>query len=351
MDPLPPRAGRVATHLTVALLAAAVTAGDYLTGTEISFSGFYLLPVLYATRKGGLRDALPWVFLCAALWFGVDRLGGHFYSHPLIPLWNALVRGAFFALCAYGVSRADVVLEKEREVSALKSSMLSAVSHEFGNSLTIMNMCLFLLKESDPADAERRRSYFDLLEKNLRDLKNASGNFLNQARMESGKFALELKPADLRELVLREAASLEIAFEQKKVALVRALGDAPVPVRADPEALALVVRNLLGNALKYTPFGGEVTVALSARGGSAAEVSVRDDGIGIPPEDLRRIATGFYRAEGGRKAAAGYGVGLKVTQDLLAGHGSRLEIESEPGKGSRFSFVLPVETPSRKENP
>lgn len=115
-----------------------------------------------------------------------------------------------------------------------------------------------------------------------------------------------------------------------------------IPVFGDPEAIALAVTNLLGNAVKYTPAGGRVTARIEARGGGAVEFSVVDTGIGIGPEDLPAVTSGFYRAEAGKKAAGGYGIGLKVTRELLEAHGAALQAESSPGKGSRFYFALPV---------
>ena len=113
-----------------------------------------------------------------------------------------------------------------------------------------------------------------------------------------------------------------------------------VPVRADPDALSVVMSNLIGNAFKYTPAGGTVTVRIVQEAGppAAALVSVEDTGIGIPAAERQRISSGYYRAKGGLLVAKGFGVGLKVARELLESQGARLEIESEPGRGSRFSF-------------
>jgi signal transduction histidine kinase len=129
--------------------------------------------------------------------------------------------------------------------------------------------------------------------------------------------------------------------ESKKVELRLDLPPHPVPAKADPDALSVIMTNLVGNAFKYTPAGGTVTVRVEA-GPDTALVSVEDTGIGIPKADQERVASGFYRAEGGRRTAKGFGVGLKVTRELLESQGSRLEIESEPGRGSKFSFSLPL---------
>lgn len=115
--------------------------------------------------------------------------------------------------------------------------------------------------------------------------------------------------------------------------------DAP-PALADPEALQLVATNLIGNAVKYTPDGGRVTAGVSVEPDGRLRVFVTDSGIGIAPEDRERILTG-HRTDEGKKAAKGFGVGLTIVKRVLDAHGARLEIDGAPGKGSRFSFVLP----------
>jgi signal transduction histidine kinase len=119
--------------------------------------------------------------------------------------------------------------------------------------------------------------------------------------------------------------------------------NSPVPVNADPDALSVVMSNLIGNAFKYTPDGGTVTIRITTEPSAArARVSVEDTGIGISEADLAKITSGFYRTEGGRQAARGFGVGLKVTRELLESQHSKLEIDSAPGRGSTFSFQLPL---------
>jgi signal transduction histidine kinase len=115
-------------------------------------------------------------------------------------------------------------------------------------------------------------------------------------------------------------------------------------VRADPEALSVVMANLIGNAFKYTADGGVVTIRISVERTAPARalVSVEDTGIGIAPEDRDRILSGDYRTGEARRVAKGYGVGLRVVSELLESQGSALGLESEAGKGSRFFFRLPL---------
>jgi signal transduction histidine kinase len=145
--------------------------------------------------------------------------------------------------------------------------------------------------------------------------------------------------ADLARVLGDAARALRPLSERKRLDLaVEVPADAP-PALGDPEALLLVAVNLLGNAIKYTPEGGTVRAGAEASG-DGVRVYVRDSGIGIKPEDRERVVQG-HRTEEGKKAAAGFGVGLTLVSTVLEAHGTSLTISGEPGKGSEFSFTLP----------
>ncbi|MDA8131832.1 MAG: ATP-binding protein, partial [Elusimicrobia bacterium] len=120
----------------------------------------------------------------------------------------------------------------------------------------------------------------------------------------------------------------------------------PLLVNVDGEAMALVISNLIGNAVKYTGSGGRIDVRIAREPGGTVSFSVEDSGIGIAPENIEKITSGFFRTEEGKAQADGFGLGLRIANDLLALHGGRMRIESEKGKGSRFSFELPEHSPA-----
>jgi signal transduction histidine kinase len=235
--------------------------------------------------------------------------------------------------------------EKAREASQLKSNMLSLVSHEFGNNLTTLKMVPFLLRDSEKGEIPiERQQLYSMLERVVTHLSGAVSNFLNLNRLESGKFTPAIRRIPIRVLIHEVILLLEPQIDGKNVALKIDFPTQPVPARADPDALALVMTNLIGNAFKYTPSGGEVTVRIATEGSPASDVliSIEDTGIGISQEDQKRLTSAFFRAEEGKSAAKGFGVGLKVARDLLESQGSQLRLESAPGKGSRFFFRLPL---------
>jgi signal transduction histidine kinase len=237
--------------------------------------------------------------------------------------------------------RLNLQFESEAELGRLKGSLVSMTSHEFNNALSILGGIMNLLRTTEPsAPTGRRAEYYAMVEANLRSLALAVSNLLDMGRMEDGRFAVHPRRAELGRVLSDAATALKPLSDRKKLEFVLDLApDAPAAL-ADPEALVLVATNLLGNAIKYTPENGRVTAALTIEPDGRLRVSVSDSGIGIAPEDRERILLG-HRTEAGRKAAKGFGVGLTIVKRVLDAHGTALEIDGAPGKGSRFSFVLP----------
>ncbi|MBI5201091.1 MAG: HAMP domain-containing histidine kinase [Elusimicrobia bacterium] len=230
--------------------------------------------------------------------------------------------------------------KREKELGEIKTQLVSTISHEFNNAMTIIVGVTALLEDSDGESPERRKRYYGMIKDNVKALTMACSNLINMGRLESGRFALSLRRVELQTLLQDAALRLEVLSLRKKLDVSVELPQAPLPVRADPESLTLVVTNLLSNAIKYTPEGGKIALGLRSAG-NGVEVFCRDTGIGIAPEDRERILGGYYRTETGRKTAKGFGVGLALANSLVQAHGSRLDIDSEPQKGSTFRFTLP----------
>ncbi|MBI5209621.1 MAG: HAMP domain-containing histidine kinase [Elusimicrobia bacterium] len=345
------KAEATAYGAAMALLVAAI---DYATGVEVGFSIFYLFPVSFVAWHAGRRWGLAVAALCAVLWHFMEYpLGGRPVGHPAIAVWNAVMRGGYFVLAVLALSRIKESLGHERAVSRLKGETLSFVSHEFGNHLTVLGMATLLLKESllDGGSATQQK-VLETMERTCSILKKACANFLNAARLESGRFALDIRRTELRKLAGEALDAMDLLVQQKKILIERDFPADVVPLRADPDALSLVMTNLIGNAVKYTQEGGRVAIRLAVSPADrSVVVSVEDTGIGMSPEDQRRVCSGFYRTRAGKQTAKGFGVGLKLAKDVLTSHGSRLEVSSELGRGSRFHFRLPImeSEPGREE--
>ena len=339
---------RVRAVLTGTVVFALVSGTDYFLRNEISIDVFYFLPIFVLTWHVGRRWGLAGAALSVVVWLTDERVfAPDFADKYHIVLWNAVVRLAFFSVVVFLMHALKTIVARERAVSRLKSAMIHTVSHEFNNALTGLSTGLFLLKEIDAAAVEEQReTLYTSMEASLHKLQMYVKNILNEARMEEGKFKIEKRPIALRDLARGAAADLAEVLRQKEIGLRMVLPEKTLVVNADPEALALVVSNLLSNAAKYTGRGGAITVRVEPSGAAGVMFSVEDTGIGISLEDLNKLTTGFYRTADGRGRAEGFGLGLKIANDLLELHGSRLEVNSEKGKGSRFFFLLPFFAPA-----
>ncbi len=328
---------------------ALVSEAELLIMNDVSIDVFYLLPLFIFTWFGSLRRGILISVAGLLVWLLDERLGTPGIMHHIhILVWNSLVRLSVFAVTAVLLDRIKQLLAKEHSVSKLKSTMIHTVSHEFNNALTGLSAGLFLLKETDQAagDATRAQLY-SAMEASQHKLLLYVKNILNEARMEEGRFRIEKRPLALRELAEGAAESLSDLLQQKKLRLVKAFPEKPLLVDADYEALSLVISNILGNSVKYTREGGRIQIKVEESGDNSKVIfSVSDTGIGISLEDMEKITSGFYRTQESQSEAAGFGLGLRITNELLGLHGSTLQISSEKGKGSRFFFELPVYRPA-----
>ena len=327
------------------LLLGLIAYLDRLTGSEASFSIFYLIPVLFVAWHSGPAFSVLISLAGAALWFAIDNTdGGRGYHHFLIPYWNALVRLGFFITTSVFLARLRAALKRERAIAGLKSEMISIVSHEFNNSLVTISLAGTLLEEEEgEVIAENRRRLYGIITQTQRELARTVKTFLTNARLDSGKFSLERKPIKVRDTIIDALAVLKPMGDQKEVEIVTDFPDIPVLLNAYPDAISLVIGNLIGNAIKYTPAGGRVLIRVqdSAPPGKIT-VSVEDTGIGIVKKDLEAVFSGFYRTAQGKGSAKGFGLGLKVSSELIKSHGSILQVDSVPGRGSKFFFTLPA---------
>jgi len=322
---------------------------EYWAGPEISVSIFFIIPIALVVWRDGGRWAVLMPMVCAIAWITAELAAGRAYSHWEIGFWNALIRLAFFLIFAKLITmRRYYVLERSaretaEEASHLKSNMISLVSHEYNNALTNMKLAVALLQgaESKPV-AQFKQDSYDILDRAIEHMRISTTTFLELNRLESGQFILNIRPTLLRSVASETLRFLQPIIKGKHLRLKVDFPPRPVPVRADPEALSIVMSNLITNAVKYTD-AGVITVRIALEDGEPAQVlfSVADTGIGISAQDKDRIVSGFRTLEG-RKTAKGFGVGLKVVKELIESHGSRLEIESHPGQGSRFYFHLPL---------
>jgi signal transduction histidine kinase len=165
---------------------------------------------------------------------------------------------------------------------------------------------------------------------------------LELSRLESGDVPLERRSVELAPLVAEVLSEIEVARPDRGVRLADAVPEDLPPVFADRERVHQVLFNLLDNAVRFTPEGGRVTVSASRHNGSV-DVAVADTGPGIAAEDLPRVFERFFRVDESRsRDDGGTGIGLAIARSVVEAHGGRIWAESEPGRGSTFTFELPA---------
>jgi signal transduction histidine kinase len=184
----------------------------------------------------------------------------------------------------------------------------------------------------------------DLALGSCKDVLNLVDSLLEVARMESDELVLDLQPISLMPLITDTVNRLRLLAEQYNITLEL---DAPAElpsIQGNAGKLERVLDNLLDNALKYTPEGGLITIAVRQVNGQV-EVRVTDSGPGIPPEYRERIFDRFTQVPGYKGRRRGLGWGLSFCRSVIEAHGGRIWLESEIGQGSTFAFTIPVETP------
>jgi signal transduction histidine kinase len=232
----------------------------------------------------------------------------------------------------------------------LRRQMTADIAHELRTPLSVIQGNLeAILDGVYTPDAEHIQPALDqaqLLTRLVEDLRTL-------ALAEAGQLSLNAQPTEAKELARRVVASFEAQANAKHVMLKLKAPASPLYVRADGQRIAQVLTNLLGNALRYTPEGGQVQVHLQAQDHAmqrrAVVLSVHDTGQGIAPEDLPHVFDRFYRADKSRaresrdpQGASGSGLGLAIARSIVEAHGGSIWAKSQPGQGTTVAFTLPA---------
>jgi PAS domain S-box-containing protein len=299
--------------------------------------------VLEGPRRDLLRDLAPRSAVVVPLLAGEEIIGaltlivsesGRRYDEADLELALELARRASLA-----VENARL-FRQAREAVQARDEVLSVVAHDLRNPVGTVIMGANLLLDEIP-DGERpfERKYLQIIRRSAERMDRLIQDLLEVKRIETGKLALELRPDDLGRVL---SESVEMLRPMAAAATLRLEEEVPegLPrVLVDGLRVQQVLSNLVGNALKFTPAGGVITLRAEPRG-AEVQVSVADTGPGISPEQLPHVFGRFW--QGGRKDGLGVGLGLAIAKGLVEAHGGRIWVESEPGNGTVFSFTVPV---------
>lgn len=229
--------------------------------------------------------------------------------------------------------------EAARQANRARDEVLGVVSHDLRNPLSAIAMCARVLEESSIDDAGSRRELLGTIRSSTETMNRMIDDLLDVANIERGRLSLELDAREPAELVLRAIHMFDVESREHGIRLETALPTNLPLVRADAARIVQVLANLLRNAIKFTPEGGEIRVSVE-RKDSSVVFSVRDSGRGISTEDQRHIFDRYWQSAAGARTR-GTGLGLSIAQGIVQAHGGRIWVESTLGSGSTFAFTIP----------
>ena len=229
-----------------------------------------------------------------------------------------------------------------RELEGLRQDFVANVSHELRTPLSLIKSAAETLIDGGKSDPAALTRFLDIIDKNANRLTLLIDDLLLLAHLDSGRVELRLEPVVLGAAVQDALGDFQAKAAARRVTLVHEV-PAGLVARADPNRLQQVLANLIDNAIKYGAANGRVVARGRALPDGRVELSVRDDGPGIPPEAVARIFERFYRVDKARsREQGGTGLGLAIVKNVIQAHGGEVRVESTLGAGTEFFVTLPA---------
>ncbi|MFH1723103.1 MAG: HAMP domain-containing sensor histidine kinase [Elusimicrobiota bacterium] len=320
---------------------------------EIAFSGEVLMRGSRALFGESLKTAGLMVLLVALLGLPLSLWAGGHLTGPIAALSREIDRVAAgkehrpIPVADHDelgdlTMRFNVMAQRLGELDRMKKDFVSSVTHELKTPLSAIESYARLVAQNAALDATGREQIRSI-EESARRLTRFITQLLEAARIERGMMDLSPQWADLAPIVRDTVIFCRPRAREADIQLSFELPPGEMRAEVDPERLQQVLNNLIGNAIKFTPKEGRVTVYAKPErfdGREGVEMGVIDTGPGISPKDQERLFRPFERI--GTKQAGGTGLGLSIAKSIVELHGGRMAVESAPGKGSRFYFTLPT---------
>jgi signal transduction histidine kinase len=231
--------------------------------------------------------------------------------------------------------------EKQREIDRMRTDLIAWVGHDLQTPLASIRAILEALADGMVDDPQSVQRYLLTAQRDVRSLSLLIDDLFQMAQLDAGGFPLDREPASLTDLISDTLESFSALASRQEVSISGQAEPGIDPVFMDTMRIGRVLNNLITNALRHTPRGGEIRVH-ARRTASCVEVTVSDSGEGIQPEDLPNIFDSFYRGEKSRsRATGGAGLGLAISRGIVRAHGGDIAVDSRPSRGSTFTFTLP----------
>lgn len=243
-------------------------------------------------------------------------------------------------------------LSELRRLERVRRDFIANISHELRTPLASVSLLAETLEDAIETDPDKAQIFVERIESEVRYLSDLVAELLELSRIESGRVPMSIEPVEAEMLVREVMARLLPQAQRHRVSLRTSIEQGQTMVAADSKQIARVLVNLVHNAIKFTPSGGSVVIGCrSLPGGTMQSFFVSDTGVGIAPDELSRIFERFYKVSQSRVRAnfigpggGGSGLGLAIARHVIEAHGGRISASSEPGKGSTFTFTLPITT-------
>ncbi len=241
-------------------------------------------------------------------------------------------------------------IDEMKKNDALRRELIANISHDLRSPLASIQGYLETIQmKEDTMDPGQRRAFLNTILNGVINLNKLVHELFELSKLDALQTKPRPEPFSLAELLQDVVLKFQPQAERKKINLITKIERNLPFVMGDIGMIDRVISNLIDNAIRYTPENGQVKVLLSRRGGQVY-LRIEDSGEGIPREDLPHIFDRFYRVEKSRsKNSGGSGLGLAIVKKILDAHGVNIEVQSEPGKGARFTFCLDVWQPQKRE--
>jgi signal transduction histidine kinase len=231
--------------------------------------------------------------------------------------------------------------QKQREVEDLRRNLIAWAGHDLRTPMASIQAIVEALADGVVEEPETVDRYLHTAQREIRSLSHLIDDLFELAQLEAGGLPLETCENSLSDLISDTIESFSELAARQEVTLEGQADPTVDPVVMDAQQIGRVLSNLVGNALRHTPPQGTVRVQATAQPGGA-RVEIQDTGEGIPAQDLPHVFERFYRGEKSRsRATGGAGLGLAIAKEIVEAHGGTIDVESQPGEGTRFAFTLP----------
>ncbi len=255
---------------------------------------------------------------------------------------TAIENARLYSRLEENVAQLREMTKRLKELNEMKTNFVAAVSHELRTPLTsIMAYAETLARDWGETPRQVRIEFLKIIQEEAQRLTKIVEDMLDLSKLESGKVDIKKTDRDLCKIIEDVKQVLTPTAKKKSISIETSLPDDHVKAFVDGSMIKQLLVNLAGNAIKFTPEGGRVEITLADRD-STVEISVEDTGIGIPPESIDRIFDEFYQVDSSAtRKYGGAGLGLAIVRNIVEWHDGKIWVESESGKGTRFTVSLP----------